>query len=119
MTQIYPGRIANPNLTADGNIVIPLNISSQVRNIFTVQIYGNFGGGTVTAFTNPEGVADAKAGTTNDIAIKDSQNNAISTTAAIFFNFECNSDDVTPVALKIVLTGATNPNVKLRVDCVA
>lgn len=117
--QIYPANIGATGLTADGNIIIPLLNTPGYRNVYTVQVYGTFGGGTVTAFTNPAGVASAKAATTNDIAILDASGTAISKTTKASFDFECNSDNLSPVAFKLVLAGSTNPALTVRVDNIA
>lgn len=106
-------------LTASGNAIITLTNIRGNLNHYTVHLYGGFGGGTVTAFTNPAGVADATGGTTNDIAILDATGVAISKTAKASFNFECNSDPIRPVVLKIILSGATNPTLTVRVDSVS
>lgn len=116
MAQIYPGNIGNTGLTADGNIIIPLFNVKGVRSVYTVHIYGTFGGGTVTAFTNPAGAASAAAATTNDVAILDVSGAAISKTAKASFDFECNSDPISPTVLKIVLAGSTSPALTVRVD---
>lgn len=112
-------KVWNATLTASGNSIMPLFNHRGTRNIYTVSLYGGFGGGTLTAFTNPAGVASATGGTTNDIAILDSIGVAISKTAKATFNFECNSDPQNPQALKFVLSGATNPSLTIRVDNVA
>ncbi len=112
-------RIWNATLTASGNSIVNLTNHRGCRNIYTVHIYGTFGSGTVTVFTNPEGAVDAAAGTTNDIAVLDSGGTAISKTAKASFDFECNSDPENPIALKFILSGATNPSLRIRVDNVA
>ncbi len=117
--QIYPANIGNTGLSADGSIIIALRNTAGYRNVYTVHIYGTFGGGTVTAFTNPAGVASAKAATTNDIAINDANGTPISKTAKDSFDFECNSDELNPVAFKLVLTGYTSPALTVRIDNVA
>lgn len=114
--------IYNETITASGNIVIPLdNHRRDLPQKYTVHLYGGFGGGTVTAFLNPAGKVSAEAGTTDDIAILDGGNTgtAISKTAKYTFNFECNSGsglNLTPTVLKLILTGATTPTLKVRVD---
>jgi len=117
--QIYPADINGTGFAADGSIVIPLYNTPGYRNIYTVHLYGGFGGGTVTAFTNPAGVASAKSATTNDVAILDATGTAISKTVKASFDFECNSDNKNPVALKLVLTGSTSPSLIVRVDNIA
>lgn len=112
-------KIYEETLIADGNAIITLNNLRGNLNHYTVSLYGGFGGGTVTAFTNPAGTASAEGGTTNDIAILDSAGVAISKTSKASFNFECNSDPIAPQVLKIILTGATNPTLTVRVDNVA
>jgi hypothetical protein len=107
-------RIEYETLTASGNKIITLNNIRGKRNIYTVQLFGGFGGGTVTAFIN--GAGTAGDGTTDDIAILDAEGVAISKTAKTAFDFECNSDPVHPNKLKIILTGATNPTLTIRVD---
>lgn len=119
MAQIYPANIGSTGLAADGSIVIPLRNTPGYRNVYTVHAYGTFGGGTLTAFTNPAGVASAIGATTNDIAINDATGTPISKTAKASFDFECNSDNTSPVALKFVLTGSTAPALIIRVDSVA
>ncbi len=112
------GRIVDTTLTASGTYVYELQNNKVKRNIYTVHIAGTslFGSGTVTAFTNTQGRAVAVANTTYDVAILDSTGAAISKTANASFDFECNSDNARPAALKIVLAGATNPAIKLTVD---
>jgi len=113
-------RIYNTTLTADGNAIISLkNKRKDTREIYTVHVYGTFGGGTVTAFTNPAGAASAAAGTTNDISIKNAYGTDISSTVKFSFDFECNSDPTNPIALKFVLAGATSPSLTIRVDDVS
>lgn len=119
MAQVYPANIGSTGFSADGSIVIPLMNTPGYRNVYTVHLYGPFGGGTVTVFTNPAGVASAKAATTNDIAINDASGTAISKTAKASFDFECNSDNTQPIALKFVLAGSTSPALIIRVDSVA
>lgn len=109
-------RIWNETLTASGNSICSLANTRGNRNIYTCHVYGTFGGGTVTVFTNPAGVASAAAGTTNDIAILDATGTAISKTTKFSFDFECNSDPINPIALKFILAGATNPSLTIRVD---
>ena len=81
-----------------------------------MQVYATFGGGTVTAFINPAGKVSAEAGTTNDISLKNAYGTAISSTVAFNFDFECNSDTMNAVVLKITLAGATAPSLIVRVD---
>lgn len=107
-------RLAYETLTASGNKIITLSNTRGCRNIYTVQIFGTFGGGTVTAFTN--GAGTAASGTTDDIAITNSSGSAVSLTSKGSFDFECNSDQTHPNVLKIVLAGATNPSLIIRVD---
>lgn len=107
-------RIAYPTLTASGNYIVTLSNIRGKRNVYTVQLFGGFGGGTVTAFTN--GAGTAASGTTDDIAILDAEGTSVSKTAKSTFNFECNSDPVHPNVLKIILAGATNPTLTIRVD---
>lgn len=107
-------RLAQTTLTASGNTIITLSNERGNRNIYTVQIWGTFGGGTVTAFTN--GAGTAGSGTTDDIAIQNAAGVAISLTSKGSFDFECNSDPMHPNVLKIILTGATNPSLVVRVD---
>ena len=112
-------RIWNETLTASGNSILALLNHRSTRNTYTVHVYGTFGGGTLTAFTNPAGKVSAAAATTNDIAILDSVGAAISKTAKASFEFNCNSDPQNPVALKFVLAGATSPSLTIRVDNLA
>lgn len=112
-------KIYNPTLTESGNAILNLKNHRGTRNIYTVHIYGNFGGGTVTVFTNPAGSVSAAAGTTNDIALLDTLGVAISRTVKSSFDFECNSDPQNPIALKFILTGATTPSLTIRVDDVS
>lgn len=107
-------RLAYETLTASGNKIITLTNTRGNRNIYTVQIFGTFGSGTVTAFTN--GAGTAASGTTDDIAIIGTSGSAVSLTAKGSFDFECNSDPRYPNVLKIVLAGATNPSLIIRVD---
>ncbi len=109
-------RIYSTALTASGNAYITLENTRGNRNIYTVHLYGSFGGGTVTAFTNPAGLTSAQGGTTDDIAILDASGTAISKTSKASFDFECNSDPVHPIILKFVLAGATSPSLTVRVD---
>lgn len=107
-------RIEYETLTASGNKIITLNNIRGKRNIYTVQVFGTFGGGTVTAFIN--GAGTAGSGTTDDIAILDAEGTPISKTTKSAFDFECNSDSVHPNTLKIILAGATSPSLTIRVD---
>jgi hypothetical protein len=88
------------------------------RNIYTVHATGTFGSGTLTFFTNSQGVTAAQAATTHDVAIL---NNglAVSMTSNGSFDFECNSDPTHPTAFKVILAGATNPSIVLTVSNVA
>jgi hypothetical protein len=103
------------SLTADGNAYVTLKNTRGNRNIYTVHLTGTFGSGTITAFTNPEGKLAAAAGTTYDVAILDSTGSPISKTSNSAFNFECDSDEQSPTILKLILVGATNPNIKIKV----
>lgn len=107
-------RLAFTTLTSNGNTIVTLTNTRGNRNIYTVQIFGTFGGGTVTAFTN--GNQTAAAGTTDDIAILTSAGTPVSFTSKGSFDFQCNSDGIRPNVLKIVLAGATSPSLTIRVD---
>lgn len=107
--------IWNSTITASGNTIMNLNNTRGVRNIYTVHATGTFGGGTLTLFTNPEGSVAAAAGTTYDVALLDALGNPISYTSNGAFDFECNSDPEHPTVLKVILTGATSPSLKLKV----
>jgi len=119
-------KIFNATLRNNEVLVIPLKNTKPRRGVlkhqvgkaneYTVHVTGGFGGGTVTAFTNPQGVEAAKAGTTHDVAIRDTLDVAVSLSAARVFNFRCNSDDADPVVLKLVHAGGTGGTVHVRVD---
>ncbi len=109
-------RIEYETLSASGNVIIKLSNIRGKRNVYTVQLFGTFGGGTVTAFINGAGRTSVAGGTTDDIAILDAEGTAISKTAKSAFDFECNSDPTNPNFLKIVLSGATSPALVIRVD---
>ncbi len=115
MTQIYPNGTQDLPFTASGTIVVPLVNSNKSDNYYTVHLVGNFGGGTVTAFTNPLGAVEAKATTTYDVALLDAAGLAISKTANAAFRFGCDSDVNTPSVLKLILSGATSPNLIVTV----
>ena len=115
MTQIYPNSDQDTPFTDNGSIIIPLINGILTDNYYTVHMVGNFGSGTITAFTNPLGSQVAKQSTTYDVAILDSTGTAISKTANAAFRFGCDSDVNTPTVLKLVLAGATSPNVIITV----
>lgn len=116
MAQIYPANIGSTGLIADGSIIIPLANTFGSDSFYTVQVTSSFGGGTLTAFTNPKGIAEAKKETTYDIPITDSSGVAISKTSAFSFRFGCDSDSLNPNVLKLILTGSTSPTLYVRVD---
>jgi hypothetical protein len=103
-------------ITADGSVVIPLKNIRGVRNVYTVHLYNSFGGGTLTAYTNPTGATSAAAGTGADVQITDSAGSPISKTSAASFNFECNSDSVNPTVLKLKLAGSSSPALNYTVN---
>lgn len=107
--------IYTKTLTADGNFYFDLpDLSREKANQFTAYVYGGFGSGTFTAFTNPAGTA--ADGTTNDIAITDQAGAAISRTTKGAFNFVAGSDNSTnKVQFKGVLASSTNPSLVVRV----
>lgn len=107
--------IYNETISANGDVVLDLRNTRGNRNIYTVHLTGTFGSGTVTAWTNPEGSAAALAATTYDVALLDGSGVAISKTSKAAFNFECNSDPQNPTVLKLTLSGATNPSIKVKV----
>lgn len=96
-------------ITVDGNTTIPIhNNRGKDRQIYTVYLSGDFGGGTLTALLEADG--------SNNIAIKDAAGTAISLTDDDVFNFEANSDDAQdPINLILTLTGATAPTINVSV----
>ncbi len=113
--QIYPNGTQDLSFEANGVIIIPLLNSTKSDNYYTVHLVGNFGSGTVTAFTNPLGPNVAKSSTTYDVALLDGAGVAVSKTANAAFRFGCDSDVQTPAVLKLILAGATAPNIIVRV----
>lgn len=75
----------------------------------TIQISGTFGGGTLALYVSLDG------GTTKN-AIKDSSGTAYTTTSAdtIVVRFPVNPNE-TNLKLYATLSGATNPNISVRV----
>lgn len=102
--------ISSTTITADGTTTIDLENYRGVRNIYSVYLSDDFGGGTVTAnLLSPRSGAVA-------IPIKDASGVAISLTDDGMFNFEAQSGgSQNPVKLQIVLAGASSPSIKLDV----
>ena len=102
-------RFFTTTLTADGTTTVPIhNNRGQDRQIYSVYISGTFGSGTVTAFLQADG--------TNNIAILDASDAAISLTANGMFNFEANSDDYeNPIKLVLVLAGSSGASINYSV----
>lgn len=99
-------------ITADGDtklidVRLPRGKDKWVASVY---IYGTFGSGTATLKASPD------AGTTK-ITLKDSLGNNIATTAAAVYLVELGGTDKNAFSqgLYLTLSGATNPNLTVRV----
>ncbi len=113
--QIYPNGTQDLSFSENGVIIVPLVNSTKSDNYYTVHLVGDFGSGTITAFTNPLGAVEAKSTTTYDVALLDAAGVAVSKTGNAAFRFGCDSDVHIPAVLKLILAGATAPNIIVRV----
>jgi hypothetical protein len=102
--------IHSSTITADGTTTINLQNYRGVRNTYSVYLSDDFGGGTVTALLlSPRTGAVA-------IPIPDASGVDVSLTDNGVFNFEAQSGgSQNPVKLQIILTGASDPSIKLDV----
>jgi len=76
----------------------------------TIWVYGTFGGGTLALYASPDN------GTTK-IAMPDLSGVAVTATAnSIFQSVMCANNTNSPITLYATLTGATNPNLTVRID---
>ena len=100
--------IFSKTLTANSLDNIKLRNIRANRNIYTVWVAGDFGGGTITALLSGNKI--------NFVPIKDSSGTPISLTEDEVFNFEAQSDPLkNPLQLQIRLDGATSPDIDFQV----
>lgn len=105
MALIYSG-----TLSADSTVSTKIYNSRDGKpNVYTAEVRGNFGSGTVTAKLSTNG--------TNFENILDQNNNAVTFTSAgrKSQNFEINSDPINPIYLGFTIAGSTNPSVTVKV----
>jgi len=101
-------KIATLNLTGNGRVSIKAkNGRVGVDAAYTIILYGNFGGGTITTQVSADG------GSTFVNLIDDGV--AVTFTAGAGDNFRINSDELDPVFLGFNLVGATTPNITIKV----
>lgn len=107
--------IYQTTLSTSGNTLINLaNSRGKDRQFYQVFTYGSFGGGTLTAFLNVAGTAGSSTG--GDMPVYFNNSTApVSLTAGATFGFEGNSDPISPTVLKLVLSGATNATLGVKV----